>query len=131
MGDIRYVDADDPWEDEQVKKDKVNLSGIEDLELLAKVRAATGRKATSNFASPKEKNRYRLIDKQYRKGTIPSGWIDNCLDWAKSKNKQRIVIMFPSLTSLILNKARMQDWINKQPKNEVALEKYLDEDAFD
>lgn len=127
----RYVDPDDPFEDEQTSRDKINLNGIEDLELLGMARRATGRKVDTDFQSAKEKRRWVLIDKQSKKGLIPQGWIEHCISWAKQKNKIRLIILFPALTSFILNKAKMQDWIGTQPINEVALEKYLDEDAFD
>jgi hypothetical protein len=131
MDEPRYVDPDDPWEDDQIKKDKTNLSGIENIHLLGMLRNATGRKMGSDFQSPKEKRRFMLIHDQYKKGLTPFGWIESCVEWAKSKNKQRTIIMFPALVSAILNKARMQDWISKQPKNVVATEKYADPDAFD
>ncbi len=133
MDEPRYVDPDDPWEDEQVKKNKTNLAGVSNLDLLARLRGATERKADNDFASPKEKRRYLLIDKQHGKGMIPDGWIDRMVTWAQRKNNGRtiVVIMFPALVSAILNKARMQDWINTQPKGEISMEKYSDPDAFD
>lgn len=129
----RYVDPDDPWEDEQTNKDKTNLAGVSNLDLLGKLRGATGRKTDNDFASPKEKRRYLLIDKQHGKGMIPDGWIDQLVGWAQTKNKGKtaVVIMFPALVSAILNKARMQDWINTQPISKVSMEKYSDPDAFD
>lgn len=131
--EIRYVDS--PWDDEQEKLDKINLTGIEDLDLLARIRNATGRGATTNFASPSEKRKYRKIDTQYVDGKIPDGWIDQMVKWAQRKNSGRIVIKFPALMSAILNKPRMQDWINEQPASkadqETLLEKYRDPDAFD
>ena len=133
MTEPRYVDPNDPWEDGQAKRDKTNLAGVSNLDLLAKLRGATGRKADNDFASPKEKRRYLLIDKQHGKGMIPDGWIERLVKWAQRKNDGRtvVVIMFPALVSAILNKARMQDWINTQPKGEVSMEKYSDPDAFD
>lgn len=131
MNDVRYVDPDDPWEDEQAQLDKVNLNGVRNLDLLAKIRSATGRKPETNFAKPQEKRRYLLVEKQNLKGDIPDGWIDHVLEWPRKENKGRIKIMFPAVISAILNKARMQDWINSQPLNKVSMERYSDPDAFD
>ncbi len=129
----RYVDPDDPFEDMQALKDKKNLNGIDNLDLLAKMRAATGRKPTTDFADAREKRRYLLVENQNSKGLIPDGWIDFTTEWVADYNRKhgRIRIMFPKLLDYVLNKAKMQDWIGKQPKNEVAPEKYFDPDAFD
>lgn len=131
--EIRYTDS--PWDDEQERLNKVNLTGVENLELLTTLRNATGRSAKTNFSSPKEKRKYLKIDKQFSAGKIPQGWIDKMVRWAERKNRGRIAIMFPALLSAILNKANMQDWINSQPVSEAdkdtLLEKYSDPEAFD
>lgn len=131
MDEPRYVDPDDPFEDRQALRDKKNLTGVRDLELLSKIRQATGRKPDNDFAKPAEKNKYLKMEGQYLKGQIPVGWIAHILEWPKKENKGRIKIMFPAVLSAILNKARMQDWIGKQPINKVSMEKYSDPDAFD
>lgn len=129
----RYVDPDDPFEDEQAQRDRTNLNGVDNLDLLTKLRSATGRKPTTDFASYKEKRRYLLIEKQNKKGLIPGGWILFTSQWVADYNRKqgRIRIMFPKLLDYILNKAKMQDWIGQQPINEVSMEKYSDPDAFD
>jgi hypothetical protein len=129
----RYVDPDDPFEDRQAAKDKKNLNGIDNLDLLARMRGATGRKATNDFATAREKRRYLLIERQNKNGLTPDGWLDFTIEWVASYNRKhdRIRIMFPKLQDYILNKAKMQDWINKQPAHKVSMEKYSDPDAFD
>lgn len=62
------------------------------------------------FKSKKEARKWRKIDGQIDRGVLPSGWVKNCIDWAKDKNEQLCAIKVDALGSLILNKARMQDW---------------------
>lgn len=113
----RYVD--DPFEDEDLSYR--SLSGIENERMVGKAFGITGRKY---FRSPKEKRRWLLIDAQMAKATMPVTWVENCFDWARGKNKHRIIITLPRLINLILNKARMTDWLaehsdeqSKQPRD--------------
>lgn len=113
----RYVDPYDPWEDEdQLERERqTDLSDINNHELLQKCWgvSAPGRK---RFRKASEKNRWKRIERAVGKETIPVSWVENMIEWAAGKNKQRIIIDFDKLMTAILNKANMTDWLAKQPK---------------
>lgn len=113
----RYVDPENPWEDEdQLERERqTDLSDIKNLELLQKCWgvSAPGRK---RFRKASEKNKWKRIERNVGKETIPLTWVENMIEWATGKNKQRIVIDFEKLMTAILNKANMTDWLAKQPK---------------
>ena len=104
MDEPYYVD--DPFED---SGPDLSTSGIIHIHLLEEAQRVC-RRPTHPFHSQKEKNRWLKIDKQVEKGTISQAWVDNCLEWAREKNKERHAIVMSSLISLILNKPRMTDF---------------------
>lgn len=72
------------------------------------------------FATPKEARKWRKIDGQITRGLIPIGWVKYCFEWARKKNHRVIAIKVDALGSLIINKAKMQDWLGSQPKQRSA-----------
>ena len=100
----RYVD--DPFEEEDLGFR--NLTGIENLHLVESAQKVCGRKY---FRSPSEKRKWLKIDGQVTRGVISTKWVENCIEWARAKNKGRIIITLPKLTSLVQNRARMTDWL--------------------
>jgi hypothetical protein len=105
MTDEPYY-VNDPFEDQ---KQDLTDSGIVHIEILKEAQKICNRRVHP-FHSPKEKNRWLKIDKQYDKGIISKEWIENCFEWTREKNKERHAIVMGSLITLILNKARMTDF---------------------
>jgi hypothetical protein len=105
--------VDDPFEDQKVD---LSDSGVIHIEILKEAQKVC-RRPVNPFQSPKEKNRWLKIDKQYDKGIISKAWIDNCFDWAREKNKERHAIVMGALISTILNKARMTDFHAKMEED--------------
>lgn len=109
----RYVD--DPWEEED------NWWKPDDLvnqDLIISAFLSAGR-TSKRFRSKSEKNRWKRIDERISNGKLPKAWVQNCIDWAMGRNKQHfpaIAIKFTALTSLILNGARMDDWLSEHPE---------------
>jgi hypothetical protein len=101
----RYVD--DPFEEEDASWQ--TTSGIDNLDIIEGAQKIC-RRHVHPFHSKAEKNKWLKIDRQVTKGIIGKPWIDNCFEWAKGKNSDRLIITMPKLASLILNKARMTDW---------------------
>ncbi len=106
--EFRYVD--DPFEEEDLGFR--TMTGIENLHLVESALRICGRKY---FRSPSEKRKWLKIDGQVTRGVIPTGWVKNCMEWARNKNKGRIIITLPKLTSLVQNRARMTDWLAEHP----------------
>jgi hypothetical protein len=69
------------------------------------------------FKSPKEGRQWRKIDGQVSRGVIRREWVDNCIKWAEDKNSMRCAIKVDALGSLIMNRARMQDWLMDNKDN--------------
>ena len=63
------------------------------------------------FHSKKEGRKWRKIDSQMSKGVVRPEWVRFCIDWAREKNASLCAIKVEALGNLILNKARMQDWL--------------------
>lgn len=121
MPELEYVD--DPWgeEDNWWKPDDL----VNQVELNS-VFSVT-RRTAKRFGSKTERSKWNMIDKQLTSGKIPRNWVVNCVAWARKKNaasQPAIAIRFMPLTRLILNKAKMQDWINKHPQE---AQNYVDE----
>lgn len=68
------------------------------------------------FKSPKEARLWNMIDRQLSKGTLRIEWVNNCVKWARDKNSTGFAINVEALGHLILNKPRMQDWLNSHKK---------------
>lgn len=66
------------------------------------------------FQSESEQRKWLRIEKAYEKGKIPDAWIENCLKWCKKMNGMgsHLVIKLPAVMSLILNEAKMNDFIH-------------------
>ena len=64
------------------------------------------------FKSPKESRLWNMIDRQLNKGTLRIEWVNNCIKWARDKNASGAFISVDALGHLVLNKARMMDWLN-------------------
>jgi len=104
MDEPYYVD--DPFEGDAPD---LSTNGIEHLEIVEEAQKICRRPANP-FHSPAEKRKWIKIDKQYSKGMIGMPWIQHMFEWAKEKNKERLIIIMSSLATAILNKARMTDW---------------------
>jgi len=117
MEEITYGPVDDDGNpiDEGAKKD-LTTSGIVNLHVVEKAMRIC-RRTVHPFHDVADKNKWLRIDKQISKGTIPMPWVENCFEWAREMNKERLIIMMPSLASLIINKARMTDWLGRQDKD--------------
>jgi hypothetical protein len=105
----RYVD--DPFEEEDLSW-RTPKTGIDNLHAVESAMAVCGRKY---FHSRAEKRKWERIDSNISSGTMPMKWLENCIEWARGKNKGRIIITLPKLTNLVLNRARMTDWLAENP----------------
>lgn len=106
-----YASADDPWGDEDNAwryPDSLTNQG-----LIKEVFAICGKR--KYFRSQRESKKWTRIDSKVTSGAIPVEWTDNCLAWAKEKNTHVIAIKVEALGTLILNKARMNDWKKENP----------------
>lgn len=63
------------------------------------------------FKSPKESRLWHMVDRQLSKGVIRIEWVNSCMKWARDKNGGGCAINVEALGHLIVNKARMQDWL--------------------
>jgi hypothetical protein len=61
------------------------------------------------FSSYSERNQWIGIAKGMEKNSIPLVWVKHCIKWAMNKNRLKLCIKFPSLTSFILDEIKMQD----------------------
>ena len=66
------------------------------------------------FASYAERNQWMGIAEGMEKNMIPLTWVKLCIKWAIKKNFLKVCVPFPSLTTFILNEAKMQDWLALQ-----------------
>lgn len=110
MNEPIYVD--DPFEEEDHwwKPD----SGTRRLDLLWLAMGATGR---SKFASKKERRQWLSIESKLEKKQLTEEWVITRIEWARDKNKGRLIIRFDVLLKYILNMGKYQDWINERSKN--------------
>ena len=117
MEEVHNVDIDEDGNliDNDNQPD-LTTSGIANLHLVEKAMKIC-RRTVHPFHSPGEKNKWLRIDKQISKGTIPVPWVEYCFKWARERNKERLIIVMPSLASFIINKARMTDWQGRQDKD--------------
>lgn len=107
-----YADPDYPWDDEADQAALIDTSGIQHLDLLKAIWSETG--GRTKFYSASEKRRWLRVDKGLG-SKYPERWIDNCREWARDKNEERIIITFPKILNLIMNKGRMTDWLAENP----------------
>lgn len=70
------------------------------------------------FKSQKESRLWKKIDSQASKRVIFPEWIGFCLKWAEKKNTPRCIINVEALGHLILNKARMNDFMREKNSKE-------------
>ena len=82
---------------------------FENEDIIEEVFLVCGRR--KYFKSKKEARKWRIIDGQISRKVLGLSWVFNCIDWAKTKNEGLCAIKVGALGSLILNKARMQDWL--------------------
>lgn len=83
------------------------------------------------FKSPKEGKLWRRIDSQIAKGMIKKEWVDFCVNWAKERNVTICAIKIEALGHLIMNKARMQDWLMEHKEEVRSAEDYFKHDSND
>lgn len=112
--DPQYVAAGDEFLEED--NEWMYYTDFKNKQMIAKVFQVCGRR--KYFASRKEANLWRKIDSGVHKGTIPMGWVENCIEWGKGKNRGVTAIKVEPLGRLVMNKARMSDWMNEH-KNEL------------
>lgn len=79
-------------------------------ELLKKIFALYGRK---RFADIGEYKAWKQIVKKIGKG-LPQAWIDNCINWTKTKIESGNFIQFFTLENMILSEDRYKNWLAKQ-----------------
>ena len=109
MDEPTYIDIGDEFdiEDNSWKYP----DDLENQDIIKKVFFICGRR--KYFHSKKEGRKWRQIDGQVSRKAIRVEWVNNCIEWAKSRNEHRFSINVTALASLVLNKARMQDWLMK------------------
>jgi len=104
--DLRYIDDGEEWNEEDYSWR--HIDDFTNRDIIEKVFRICGNR--KYFKSPKEGRRWRKIDGQLSRGAIREEWVNSCIKWAEDKNSVRCVIKVDALGSLVLNKARMQDW---------------------
>lgn len=115
MDEVYYGDLDsdgNPIDDE--KLGYLTTDGIVNLRMVEKAQKVC-RRPSHPFHSNKDKRKWMRIDTQFTAGKIPRRWIDFCFEWVSEKNKIRTIITMDKLANLILNKARMTDYLSKNP----------------
>lgn len=119
-----YIDAGDEFdlEDHSWKYP----DSIENQDIIQKVFSVCGNR--KYFHSKKEQRKWKKIDGQISRGAIKKEWVSECIDWAEWKNKKVFAIKVDALGSLVLNKARMQDWLME---NQDKLRKEEDYEGWD
>lgn len=108
-----YVDFEDEVEKEppKWKSPKTPLG--------EKALAACGRKY---FKDKKEGSKWRMIEKcslplaSGIDSVYPKEWIEQMIDWAKTRNHFRVIIVFPALMKSIKNEAAITDFKAKWRK---------------
>lgn len=106
----RYVEPGEEFDDEDFSWRYID--DFENRDIIQEVFAVCG--GRKYFASQKEARRWRKIDGQITRGLIPIGWVRFCIEWARKKNKGITAIKVEPLGSLVMNKAKMQDWIGEK-----------------
>jgi hypothetical protein len=123
-----YVDAGDEFdiEDNSWKYP----DDLENRDIIKKVFSVCGRK--KYFKSKREHRRWKQIDGQISRGVIPVEWVNSCIKWAADRNAQTrgIAIKVDNLATAVLNKARMQDWINEHRGELIDKNDYSVEDLY-
>jgi hypothetical protein len=109
---------------------KWQLEPVRYREILARIFAVYGRKY---FADAEEQKAWKKICKALDKG-MSLGWIDNCLDWVKTKLQTGSFIPFWTLENLILNAVKEREWIAKNKMASREIDEFVverEEDSFD
>lgn len=112
MSDNDPYYVDDPWEDEDTAWTRAD--DFNDPKLMEIAFKVCGRTA-QRFRTNAERNKWYKVDKRMKKAQIPMEWWKHCVGWARTKNKQRIIIKLTALASYMLNAAAMQDWLVDNP----------------
>lgn len=102
----RYIDVGDEFDTEDHSWKYPD--DLENQDIIKKVFYICGNR--KYFRSQKEARKWRKIDGQLSRGAIKKEWVQSCIDWAHDKNRKVFAIKVDALASLVLNKARMQDW---------------------
>jgi hypothetical protein len=103
---MRYVDVGEEWDEEDFGWR--HIDGFENRDIIEKAFRVCGNR--KYFKSKKESRKWNMIDGQLSRGAIRKEWVNSCIEWAEDKNSVKFAINVDALASLVLNKARMQDW---------------------
>lgn len=128
MKDLRYVSIDQ--EDGVFGRPK---KLIPNTDFAKKALGICGRK----FYQPGEKSRWLKIEKAMLplsaglESIYPTEWVEQILEWAKKKNKYRIVIVFPNMLNAIENEDLKNDFIAYWHKQHPKIEGDVLEQSFD
>ena len=106
-----YEDVDDEGNPYQARWERpayadTSKAGYKDI--LERIFSTCGNR--KYFGSAREAKDWRLICRKIDRDQIPLGWIESCIAWVTEKNKDRLVITFSAVESLILNSSKMKDW---------------------
>lgn len=102
-----YVDIGDEFDNEDNSWKYPH--SLQNYDIIMKVFSVCGNR--KYFRSKKEFRKWEKIDGQLSRGAIRREWVENCIKWAEEKNMTVCAIKVDALGSLVLNKARMQDWL--------------------
>ena len=127
MSDPVYINAGDEFDIED--NSWRYIDDLENQEVIKEVFSICG--SRKYFASEKEGRKWRKIDGQLARGAISKDWVANCVNWARKKNLRVCAIKVEALGNLILNKARMQDWLMENKEALRLTETYKFEDNYD
>lgn len=106
-----YVDVDDDGNEyTQPGKAWASTAGHKRLDLLHRAFMYCSYGNKKRFGAAWEARAWRQITKKLEKGSMPEGWVENCLAFVKEKNKDRVTIMFGILVSMILNIEKQKEW---------------------
>lgn len=113
-----YIDGDNPWEAEDTAWMYLSDFPEEHVSLVRLAMDATGR-TSHTFRRPSEHRAWKTIIGQVQRGLIPVQWIEQCIAYARKKNKgsgHGVRYTFDTLTKYVRNKGAMTDWQSKHPE---------------
>lgn len=125
MDDPRYINAGEEFDEEDYSWRYID--DFENRDIIEKAFRVCGNR--KYFRSQKEARKWRKIDGQISRKAISLQWVNSCIKWAEGKNAMMCAIKVEALGSLILNKARMQDWYAENREELRKTERYEFEDT--
>jgi hypothetical protein len=130
--ELQYEEIDDdgnPLERSRTIRKEMLPANSKEQELLWKAFNACGNR--KHFGDMREYKDWRKITNDIRNGKMSREWIESCIEWAQSMNKNTIAIRFFALESAILNAVRQQEWEAKNKMLMGAMDTVIIEESPD